>query len=93
MQTKERFHIPVIDHYAGKNTDAHAFVDERDVTFYFSYRTLIAVRFPNGHLLMRENVWGPTTGRHMNAIRRDAERMPGEQFMDAVADGLDALRA
>jgi hypothetical protein len=89
--TRARFDIPTTEHYAGKNTTAHAVTDERGVTFYFSYRTLIAVRFPDGSLLMRENAWGPTTGRHLNAICTNNERMEGNAFVDAVADALDAL--
>lgn len=47
--------------------NALCFTDERGFDFYFSYRTLVAVRVP-GHTIIRENVWGPTTGKHLNAI-------------------------
>lgn len=35
------------------------------VTLYFSYNTLIGVRGPDIKI-RRENVWGPTTGGHIN---------------------------
>jgi len=35
--------------------------------FYFSYKTLVAFR-GKGRIVVRENEWGSTTGRHLNAI-------------------------
>lgn len=50
----------------------------------FSYRTPIAFRHPdinNGAVIVRENDWGPTTGKHLNeAAPRGAERIPGTDF-------------
>lgn len=35
---------------------------------YFSYSTLVGIRDGYDTPLVRENVWGPTTGRHLNRI-------------------------
>ena len=38
---------------------------------FFSYETLVAFRFANDpcpSLVICENVWGPTTGKHLNWI-------------------------
>lgn len=47
----------------------------------FSYETLIAFTV-GGRWRMRENEWGPTTGKHMNLLdpAREIERIPGDQF-------------
>ncbi len=37
------------------------------LTLYFSYRTVIAFE-DNCNLKVIENLWGPTTGKHLNAI-------------------------
>lgn len=37
------------------------------VTVYYSYSTIVAFRAGNG-LRVRENDWGPTTGKHLNWI-------------------------
>ena len=38
--------------------------------YYFSYQTLIAVRH-KGVLVIRQNVWSTTTGKHLNQINPD----------------------
>jgi len=60
--------LPSFDVYCD-NTSGHnalRFQTERG-TVYYSYKTPIAFCGPNG-LRVRENDWGPTTGKHMNAI-------------------------
>ena len=37
------------------------------MSFYFSYETLVAVNTGN-ELKVLQNYWGPTTGKHLNAI-------------------------
>jgi hypothetical protein len=54
------------------------------VDVYFSYRTPIAFR-AGGGLVVRENAWGPTTGKHLNRIdggdkEAKAARVCGERF-------------
>lgn len=39
------------------------------LTLYFSYATLIAFSDGDGHeICIRKNVWGTTTGKHLNMI-------------------------
>jgi hypothetical protein len=56
-------------------------LDGRD--FYFSYQTLVAFRTKDGAVIMRENQWGPTTGKHLNAISRTAPRVSETAFAEA----------
>jgi hypothetical protein len=39
-----------------------------DIDIYFSYQTPVAIRSSKHGLVVRENIWGPTTGKHLNAI-------------------------
>lgn len=54
--------------------------------FYFSYKTLVAFRH-DGEVTVRENDWGPTTGKHLNAIDGGDKkrRLPSERFELAFA--------
>ena len=61
------------------------------LTVWFSYDTPIAFR-SSGERVVRENVWGPTTGKHLNVIdggTKEAKerRVSSEDFNRA----LDAL--
>ena len=58
--------------YSSDNYGTHsmAFTDNFHNDYYFSYDTLIAFRGDEG-LIIRENVWGSTTGKHLNWIDRD----------------------
>lgn len=52
-----------------------------DVTLYFSYETLIAFEGPE--LVISENVWSRTTGKHLNWISRDKDkRVPYSKFKE-----------
>ena len=53
----------------GSHTQA---VQMRGVTYYFSYTTLVAFKHWSHELVCRENIWGPTTGKHLNWVRQDA---------------------
>jgi hypothetical protein len=47
---------------------------------WFSYKTPIAYRLDAG-IVARKNDWGPTTGRHLNAVGVDhADRLDGDVF-------------
>ena len=59
------------------------------VKFYFSYETLIAVEPLNSALIIRQNDWGPTTGKHLNAVdggskEAKAKRLSSDDFMVAI---------
>ena len=64
----------------------------RGVTMYFSYETLIAVSGAmDGHYLCfrRENVWGPTTGRHIHEMGlRGATVVNTEEELEQYLDRM-----
>jgi hypothetical protein len=73
--------------YASSNYGINAMkVDVGPLTLYFSYRTLVAVRHPNG-LTVRQNDWRATTGKHLNWIDGGDKksRLPCEDFQREVA--------
>lgn len=52
-----------------------------DTLFLFSYSTCVAVRI-DGEWKVSENMWGPTTGKHMNRTGVPAkDRMPRNDFL------------
>lgn len=54
--------------YSSGNYGAHSLmVDLGPVTVWFSYQTPVAFTVGRG-LVVRRNDWGPTTGKHLNAI-------------------------
>lgn len=56
--------------YSGRNYGAHAlrFQDVEGRSYWFSYQTLVALYVPDRGKIVSENCWGPTTGKHLNAI-------------------------
>ena len=50
-------------------------------TFWFSYKTLVAFKKLGGPIVCRRNEWGPTTGKHLNAIESNKDfRVDAESF-------------
>jgi hypothetical protein len=62
------------------------------IDVYFSYQTIVAFRSDETGLIVRRNEWGPTTGRHLNAIDgggRDAKKeRVGIAFTLMLSDAL-----
>ena len=58
-------------------------VEVGDVRVWFSYETPIAFRKVGEPLVVRENIWGPTTGKHLNRVDGgDKEgRVSSDEFM------------
>lgn len=64
------------------------YVEHRGKTWYFSYSTCIGFRGSDG-LIMSENQWGPTTGKHLNWISTDRnKRLPYEEFQKLLEKEL-----
>lgn len=63
------------------------------LTVYFSYETPIGFTDEFGNTVVRENDWGPTTGKHLNHIDDgDKEgRVSGEDFQKALSKILGEL--
>ena len=57
-----------------------------DVTVYFSYETPVAFKAPGHGLVVRENDWGTTTGKHLNWIDSGDHklRIPGFEFEEQL---------
>lgn len=66
--------------YSSQNYGSSRAVEIGRLTLYFSYQTVVAFNY-KGELVIRENDWGPTTGRHLNCIDSDKRgRLCGEEF-------------
>ena len=63
-------------------------------TVWFSYRTVVAFQAPGGPIIVHRNDWGPTTGRHLNAIdggsrEAKAARLDRAAFAAAFSAAVD----
>ena len=75
--------------YSSNNYGAHSIaMSIGDLTFYFSYDTVIAFSAPGLGLKISKNYWGPTTGKHLNTINPNKQfRMDAKDF-DAELNAL-----
>jgi len=61
------------------------------LTIWFSYETPIAYHDSNGFVI-RENDWGPTTGKHLNSVNSDHDRrISGAAFELGLAGTIFGL--
>lgn len=83
--TTEKPTLPTIatyGNYASSNYGAHCLrVTLPSLTIWFSYQTPVAFE-TGGKRVVRSNDWGPTTGKHLNAIDggNRKSRVSGEEF-------------
>jgi len=69
--------LPTLENFAPNFTR----VDLGDMTLWFSYKTLVAFMVAHQGLVIRENRWGKTTGKHLNLIdSRKERRVDSETF-------------
>ena len=69
--------------------NALRFFDAEGNVFWFSYQTLVAFRALGDDTVCRKNEWGPTTGRHLNAIEPDkARRVLQDEFERRYAEAF-----
>ena len=68
--------------YSSENYGSHTLVFTHNTTnIYFSYKTVVAFSTPKSGLIVSENLWGPTTGKHLNWIHPDkSKRVSREKF-------------
>ena len=60
-----------------------------NITIWYSYQTPVAFMHPSTGFVIRENDWGPTTGKHLNWIDADhSKRIPGEEFEKKLAEAM-----
>jgi len=62
--------MPRVEFYCNNRPNAVR-VDLEDRTLWFSYNTLIAFQIGDNSRVVSENCWGPTTGKHLNALGGD----------------------
>lgn len=78
--------------HASKNYGLNAlrFFDADGNVFWFSYKTLVAFKKAGNPYskTIRENVWGPTTGKHLNAIDRDKSKRVDLDTFNRLYDEL-----
>jgi hypothetical protein len=56
-------------------------VDIGDITVWYSYSTPIAFKIVGSELVIRQNEWSTTTGKHLNQINTDKSiRVSGDDF-------------
>jgi hypothetical protein len=63
------------------------------LTLWFSYETPIAYRIPGHAIVVRQNDWGATTGKHLNAVdggqlMAQHRRLPGTVFVTQLDETL-----
>lgn len=81
--------ISTYGEYSNSNYGAHCLeVDLGPLSLYYSYSTIVA--FSDGHgLVVSENVWSKTTGKHLNWIQNDKkQRVSHEEFERQLAEAL-----
>jgi hypothetical protein len=60
-----------------------------NLTLYFSYQTVVAFRSNELGLVIRENDWSTTTGKHLNWIDPEKKiRISGEEFEKLLSKTL-----
>lgn len=81
---------PTISHPTDRPNFTEVTVGPIDLTF--SYRTVIAFRGPGEpSLVVSENCWGPTTGKHLNYVSDRAGRVPRGEFEARLSAMLDRV--
>lgn len=96
---KTRIELPSISSYGEYSSDnygAHTLkVHFMSVTLYYSYRTIIAFSSPHDGLVVCENQWGPTTGKHLNWIDGGDKksRVNRREFQEKLQSALSRINA
>ncbi len=58
------------------------------LTLWFSYETCIGFKVGINRPVASENVWGPTTGRHLNEFSSKDDRIPRDAFEEKLNEVL-----
>lgn len=54
------------------------------ITLFFSYETVVGFSTLETGVCVSENLWGTTTGRHLNLISEKRNRLPREEFLNKL---------
>lgn len=72
----------------GESPTAHS-LQLGQLDLHFSYETVVAFEAPGLGLIVSENIWSATTGKHINAIAgKDYPRFPRREFEEMLKDTL-----
>lgn len=93
-------HLPTITHpTVGRSPQPnYTHVTVGDLTLAFSYTTVVGFHYPGRGWTVRENDWGPTTGKHLNDLdggTADAKRarLDAATFLAALDELVARLDA
>ena len=77
--------------YSSNNYGYHslAFRDINNNAYYYSYETLIAFESIKTGLVIRQNVWGNTTGKHLNWINSDKSIRVNEDTFNKKLESIN----
>ena len=86
--------LPTVSSYGNYESDnygAHTLkVDFENFTLYYSYKTIVAYYDPTDGLVCCENVWGVTTGKHLNWIEPNKKnRAKSDRFDEMLKNMLE----
>ncbi len=86
-------HISTYGEYSSQNYGANSmFVEVGPLAVWYSYRTPVAFRVRGHERVIRENDWGPTTGKHLNWIDPDKSiRVSSEVFEQKWSEQVEPL--
>ena len=83
--------VPKLQSYGPKDYDGRCMqLTLPGITIWFSYETPIAFRSNEHGRVVRQNLWGPTTGKHMKVIDGGAksDRVNSETFETLLQEAL-----
>ena len=70
--------LPKISNYGNYSSDSYGAHSRRveydSITLYYSYETIVAYSDAKDGLTVSKNVWGTTTGKHLNWIDNGAKK-------------------
>jgi hypothetical protein len=70
----------------------YATVSFQNLTIWTSYNTIIGFMTPKTGRVCRQNDWGPTTGKHLNAVQSDkSKRIGGAEFERQLSEVLKSF--
>ena len=88
--------LPTIKTYGEYSSDNYGMntviLDMPSIRLYYSYDTIVAYSCAGDGLVVCENVWGTTTGKHLNWIHPDhSRRLDRNEFEDKLYSALSKL--
>jgi len=65
-------------------------VNVGDMSIFFSYATPIGFTTRGGGLIVRENTWSITTGKHLNMLNSDKKaRVESKEFEELLSQAVN----